>query len=351
MLRSSIILTATLVLALTPQSCGEDKAATQARLERADSGTRLDDPALKPWYLKANFSLFDDAGKLAEQGTLEEWWASPSLYKVTIASPSYTATTIVNKDGHFRTASTATTPYLLEQLERQIVRPLPDRSDIEAFAPMLLKPVEGGPMLDCVMLGQPLRNVPFPEVGLFPTYCMERGKDLLRADFDYGSFMAVRTAMGVFQSRVMPIDLTISMNRVQAVLSHTAMLKVIEPAAADFVPSSDMEPANPQRVHVEFRDIKATQIANIAPVLPAGVKASAMSEAVTVHARIGTDGDVHSLRLLSTPDPALATAAMAAVIRWTFQPHIVDGKPAEMETNIGVMFSKGIQEKELGRRN
>jgi TonB family protein len=345
------LLVALCAFAVAPVSHAEDKAATQARLQRADAATRLDDPELKPWYLKVNFSLFDDSGKLAEQGTLEEWWAGPSLYKRTITSPSYTSTTIVNKTGHFRTAGTPQTPFLLEQLERQIVHPMPGDSEVSGSSPQLQKPAEGSPPIDCVMLNQPLRGVPFPQIGLFPTYCMVPGKDMVQVSYDYGSFMALRSAMGMFQKRVIPIDLALSLNRVQAVASHLVMLKVAPLTDADFVAGTGMEPVDPQRVHAEYRDLKATQIANIAPVVPVGVKPSAMSEPVVVRVRLGTDGRVHFIRLVQTPDPLLATSAMAAVLRWTFEPHLVDGKPAEVEMNIPVMFSKGLGEKELGRRN
>src|ERR1700722_9607906 len=116
----SLVLTACLCAA---SAHGEDKAALAARLDRINKVTALDDPALKPWSMKLSFLLDDDVGKLKEQGTIEELWAGPSEYKITIASPSYSATTIVNHDGHFRTAGAAETPYLLQLLLRQMVHP------------------------------------------------------------------------------------------------------------------------------------------------------------------------------------------------------------------------------------
>src|SRR5580698_10564719 len=92
-----------LALVLVSNAHADEKATLQARIDRVDAQTRLDDPALKPWYMKVNFQLYDAAGKPGEQGTFEEWWAGPSLYKRTVTSPSYTATLIVNKDGKFRT--------------------------------------------------------------------------------------------------------------------------------------------------------------------------------------------------------------------------------------------------------
>jgi hypothetical protein len=348
MSRAWILPTALILFGLTSVSHAEDKAASQARLQRADALTRLDDPALKPWYLKTNFSLFDDNGKLAEQGTLEEWWAGPSMYKRTITSPSYTATIIVNKDGRFRTAGSAEAPYLLEQLERQIVHPLPGEGEIAGATPQLQKPAASGPPVDCVMLSRTLRNVPYPQIGLFPTYCMDHDKDVLKVSYDYGSFMAVRSALGMFQQRVMPVELMIYMNRVTAASSRIVALKTAPLTEADFVPPAGMEPDATERVTLPYRDIRDTHIANIAPVTPPGLQPSVLSQAVEIHVRLGTDGHVHAMRLASTPDPLLATAAMAAVVRWTYAPHLVNGKAVEVETTIPVMFSNSVGLGEIG---
>ena len=81
----------------------EDSSQLSDRLHHAEELNRIDDPSLSPWYLKVSFQLFDAKGKPAEQGTIEEWWHSPSSYKTVYTSPSYTATEIETPDGLYRT--------------------------------------------------------------------------------------------------------------------------------------------------------------------------------------------------------------------------------------------------------
>ena len=326
---------------------GEDKAALQARLDRVNKLTALDDPALKPWNMKISFQIDDDGGKLKEQGTLEEWWAGPSEYKISIVSPSYTATTIVNKDGRFRTAGMAEMPYLLEVLERQMVHPMPRSAEVSGLSPETLK-LEGvtGPAPECIMLSETMRNITYPQIGLLPTYCLVAGKDLLQASYDYGVFMVERTAMGMFQQKVMPIDIRVTLNRVNAASSHLLALKTMALTDADFaVPASGMEPADTLHVHVPFSKL-SPEIASEPPRIPppTGVKPDALSAPVQVHMLIGTDGSVHSLRLETTPDVRMAAPAMWMASQTKFTPHRQDGKLVEVETTANIYFSNRLKQ-------
>ena len=60
----------------------EDAPSLKDRLHAAAAGSALDVAGVKPWYLKLDVSLFDESGKVKLQGTIEEWWAAPRLYKV-----------------------------------------------------------------------------------------------------------------------------------------------------------------------------------------------------------------------------------------------------------------------------
>ena len=71
-IRWAVLLGVFLALALAARA--EDAATLTDRLHRAENLNSLDDPAMKPWYLKLSFQLFDDKGKPTEQGTIEEWW-------------------------------------------------------------------------------------------------------------------------------------------------------------------------------------------------------------------------------------------------------------------------------------
>lgn len=60
-----------------------------------------------------------------------------------------------------------------------------------------------------------------------------------------------------------------------------------------------------------------------------------------MHAIIGRDGHIRSLRLISAADPSLAVSAIAAVRRWTYQPYVLNGTPTEVDTTITVNFTFG----------
>ncbi|MDR3735763.1 MAG: energy transducer TonB [Acidobacteriaceae bacterium] len=307
----------------------------QARLQRAEALSSLDDAALKPWYLKASFQLFDATGKPSEKGVLEEWWAGPALSKITVTSPSFTGTTVVNSEGTFRNEGKERMPFLLELLERQIVHPMPQRGEVEGASLQLTQQTVGGNALDCVMLSHAVRNMPHPTLGTFPTYCM-RAKDMLQVSLDFGNFMAVRSPFGVFQQRVMPIQVEITLNAIATVSAHVDVLKTMPLTAADFRVQGNMARVDAQRTHVEFEAIRATQLANQPMALPLGFRPNGHSEPIVVRVLLSTDGRVHSIRLVSTPDPILAAPAMMAVMRWTFEPYRFKEQPAEVEVEVPV---------------
>jgi len=53
--------------------------------------------------------------------------------------------------------------------------------------------------------------------------------------------------------------------------------------------------------------------------------------------RIGRDGTVQETVLLSG-ERLLANAAIAAVKRWRFKPHLIKGQPVEMQTKVILNF-------------
>ena len=77
------------------------------------------------------------------------------------------------------------------------------------------------------------------------------------------------------------------------------------------------------------------------PIYPLSAKQSHTSGTVVLHARIGTDGRIHALKVVSSPDPDLAIASIAAVRRWTYKPYTLNGVPVEVETHINVNFTFG----------
>ena len=82
----------------------------------------------------------------------------------------------------------------------------------------------------------------------------------------------------------------------------------------------------------------ALLIHRVQPDYPAVAKAMGLSGTVELQARIGTDGTVQELEVVSG-NPILARAAIEAVQQWRYQPTRLSGQPVEVETHITVTFS------------
>ena len=76
------------------------------------------------------------------------------------------------------------------------------------------------------------------------------------------------------------------------------------------------------------------------PVYPFEAKEHGVQGTVILHAIIGANGAVCSLRVIQGPD-ILAQAAMNAVSRWRYTPTTLNGQPVAVDTTITVVFQLG----------
>ena len=315
----------------------ESAAQLSERLYRAEDLNRIDDAALKPWHLKLSVQIFDKKGRPTETGTIEEWWKSPSTYKTVYSSPSYTSTEIRTPEGLYRSQGMASAPYLLALALQQVVHPLSGR-DIAEAKPDLRKENFGNAQLDCIMLSQEIHGVSYPPLGLFPTYCFDRDVDSLRIGFDFGTPMTIRNHVGVFQQRQIPVDQVTTMFSVNAMTAHVEDLRSTNFEDTEFARPSDFEKINDTPASVGSGVMAGRLLSQPAPVYPEDAKMRHATGTVLLRARIGRDGQIHLLRIVSAPDPDLAIAAIAAVRQWTYKPYTLNGTTVEVDTQITVNF-------------
>jgi TonB family protein len=326
-------------LLFQPALRGQDAANLSARLQAADAVSALDVAGLKPWHLQMAVQMFDAKGKPGEQGTIEEWWASPGNYKQVYTLPSYTAT-FVDADGKmFRTPAASHPPALLDVLLRQATHPMPAGREVDDAQPQISKLAFGKVPLECIMLSQPIQGLKSPPMGLFPTYCLDPGKDSLRLTYNFGTQLVRRNLMGVFQQKTVSTDLTVLIAGVTAAHGQTKILQTQELTSADLA-TDGLEPVgsgSPTKVAAGV--IAGMALHRAEPIYPPNAKANHITGTVVLHAVIGTDGQIYDLSVQSSPDPELAIAAIAAVRRWSFKPYLLTGQPVEVETTINVNFN------------
>lgn len=339
-LRSLLLLLAACSLPSTV-AFAEDQAALLARLHQAANESSLIDPLLKPWHLKLSFKLFDNQGKPAETGQIEEWWSAPKLHKTVFTSPSYTSTEIQNEDGFFRTTGTERPPDNLALILEQAVRPLSGDDEIDQSTPDLRKETFGKVQLDCIMLAQKIKGIAYAPLGLFPTFCFDRDKTFLRASFDFGSILIVRNNIGHFLGKEVAIDQTIKEGEIVTSTAHIDTLKTFGEEQVSYEPTGEMGKTPSGLVRVGAGVIAGLIVKKVAPIYPERAKAEHVSGTVILHAIIGRDGRIHLLQPISAPDADLAISAIAAVRQWVYKPYLLNGQPTEVDTQITVNYNFG----------
>jgi TonB family protein len=218
---------------------------------------------------------------------------------------------------------------------------MPTSSEVDQSTPELRKQSFGKAPLECVMLSQPIKRVMVLPLGLFPTYCFDPGKDVLRLTFEFGLQATIRNSLATFQGRTVARDVTVMADKAEAASSH------IETLEGGSIPERELDVSDatlaqsPEMVRISSGVVAGNALTQVQPVYPASAKQNRVSGTVVMHAIIGTDGRVHSLKLVSTPDPDLAISAIWAVRKWTYKPYILNGVPTDVETTINVNYTFG----------
>ncbi len=311
------------------------------RLKATAATTSLDTGDLKPWHLKLDVAFYDAAGKPAEHGTVEEWWVSPKLNRVTYTTPSFSATELHTAEGAFRTRAVDSEPILLDEMLRQVVHPMPTEVEIFGTLPELRKEKFGPVPLECIMLKQPMKEIVQVPLSLFPTYCLNPGQNVLRAQMEFGSPTYTRNRIGTFQGRSIATQVSASTATLPSGEANVVALSTMAETAMDLAPAPDMEAIGRDAASVPGTVQAGNVLKKVPPGYPAPAKARRSSGTVILKAIIGRDGKIRNLHIVSTPDPDLAIAAILAVRQWLYKPYLLNGLPVEVSTTVTVNFKIG----------
>ncbi len=109
------------------------------------------------------------------------------------------------------------------------------------------------------------------------------------------------------------------------------------PAAADGAVERAASVTPERVVALSPAAAESSVIHRVEPDYPEAARDQQLQGAVVLDVHIGQDGAVQDVKLVSG-EPLLADAAMAAVRQWRFQPRLIDGAPAEMQTSVTLNF-------------
>lgn len=120
----------------------------------------------------------------------------------------------------------------------------------------------------------------------------------------------------------------------------------MEPAGGEATTGGALEkaagtalPLQPARIVELSPDaVEGSLVRRVEPQYPEQLRMQHIQGSVLLDVRIGRDGSVQELKLVSG-NQQLADEAIAAVRQWQFKPHVVDGSAVEMETRITLNFT------------
>ena len=329
-------------LAFTPASAETD-SALRDRMQATAAATSIDDPSLKPWHLKLTVQLAgaSTAGGTIVPATVEEWWAAPSMYRITLTAADHSFTEVSNADGVFRSGVPEQLPPELDAMRMQVVHPMPTAPELETAR--LDQRVEklGKLPLDCIMVGQAIKGLASTPLGLFPTYCLDQNKALLRLTYDFGSLQTVRMQTGTFQGRNVAIKIGTLDGGKPGATAQVDTLAAMPEAQMDLAAPKDAHKAHADPITLAPGVMAGSVVHRVNPYYPESARQRHVQGDVVLSAIIGRDGHIHSLTLVSYPDPELAVAALSVVRQWTYRPYLLNGDPVEVNTTITVNFRMG----------
>lgn len=229
------ILVPLLALLIVDTAAALDKDDPRERLLDASHFTRINDVDMKPWHLKVKIHLNSQSGQPIEEGTIEEWWAGLTTWKLRIESPSYTGTVIENKDGDFRTDGVGPIPLRIRAIEQQIVYPMPMGENLSKTVPHMSHHKLDKVATDCIQLSEPPINLPSA------TFCFDQAGGALRAIISGNSSMLVRDRISQFAGHAPALSIETMQGKTVMSSAEVADLSPIQPDDSMFTPSPDMK--------------------------------------------------------------------------------------------------------------
>lgn len=299
---------------------------------------------VKPWHLKASFKLLDEKGNTTDQGTYEEFWASPTKYKRSFASAAFVQTDYGTEKGVLRTGARDSAPGLLTRIRNEVISPIPlDQEWIERSTKDPRKRKPGATGLLCFTETGTTGPVPGQRF-IGSTYCLDADRPILRMVLStWGYGRSLRNNIVKFQDHYLPEDLedfgeNASPKAGSILTAHLDLLETLRTInEADFAPPPDALPL-PKRIELAENVTKKMLLQNPAPIYPPIAKAARVSGTVVLQAIIRTDGHLESVHVISGP-AMLQQAAIDSVNKRTYKPFLVDGEPVQVSTMINVTFN------------
>lgn len=317
-----------------------------ALLPLAIAANSLDRPGVPPYYLKATYETFDEQGKQQDSGTFEEWRLAPETWKRTYTGAHFSQTEYKNSAGVYYETDAGPAPWPISLVAKELVHPAPEEWETKDAKPDLqqinVKPAK----LSCLMLA-PFGKKMQLTLGLLPTYCFNVDSVMLRIEIFNGTMQALRNEIVAFHGVYLAKEISVS-DGIKPLL-HIHLSSVVSLSAAEiaatsaqpgFAKASSSDTAA-KLVSIDAGVMAGQKIGGPNPTYPPQARLSRVQGTVMLSVVIGTDGHIHDLKVVSSPDNLLTMSAVAAVGGWVYKPYTLGGRPVSVQTTVHIVYRLG----------
>lgn len=299
-----------------------DPHAVADWLNKKSSTNGLHGTDLQPWHLVVAYDQFDEDGDNVHSGVVEEFWAGPKRYAVRYKSDSLNQTDYATEQGLFRLGDQRWANRTETQVLKEIVYPFSYAASLQGFEVSAIDRSFGPHTLKCFVFQR-------PGVVSNPTqYCFDQNGSVLRYVRGEGWFQTSYNDVAVFEGRNIGRDVEVTDGGHPFLKLRVKTLELISAIdQQDFTPPPDAVNQSGKPV----TGVNPRPISTAFPEWPLSLRGQHF--VVVVQITIGKDGHVTDAQVISGPKDARKTAE-AAVRKWRYEPYLVAGEPAQVQTKV-----------------
>jgi hypothetical protein len=300
-----------------------DSGSLAAWIQKESAINGLQSIGLHPWHIVIEYDQFDGDGDNFNSGVFEEVWAGPRKYKLSYKSNDLNQTDYATEHGLFRLGDQRWPKRGEMQVRNEVVDPFSFAATLQGVHAKDIERALGAHSLDCVVFESGPGEISAPT-----QYCFDHGGVALRYTRGFGWFQTTYNDVVSFQGRDIAREVEVTDGGKPYLKLHVRTIEELPQLdAKEFEPPADAINLQGKRLS----GVLPKPVQQPFPQWQSSLRRQHFS--VTVEVVVGKDGHVLSAHAVSGPSEAYKDAEDAAR-KWVFQPYLVLGEPAEVETKI-----------------
>ena len=282
----------------------------------------------QPFFLKADYQLYDLEGNPTVKGAVQENWPAGTATQIQIHSPSLSVEGPQWDDVKTHNREN----YLVRQALSLLVRPFPRATQRSNFH-LEIAPNIAKVQFECFSIVPPGTTKGADS----PGYCANANNQIVAITGP--EFVLDREDFRRFRGHEIPMSITLSYQGKISLSLHVTELDELQPKTSTSI--ANINKSSTPRTQIPVEVMTGNLIKHKNPKFPFEAKLRKIDGTVVLTALIAPDGNTTGIDVIASPHSLLSKSSVDAVQKWKYRPYILNGKPSAVETTILVNYSIG----------